>query len=40
MYAMLNRVSHGYDKIDFKLVWKTISNDLPDLHKLVKSAST
>ena len=40
MYAMRNRVSHGYDKIDFKLVWKTISNDLPDLHKLVKSAST
>jgi uncharacterized protein with HEPN domain len=40
MYAMRNRVSHGYDKIDFKLVWKTICNDLPDLHKLVKSAST
>lgn len=38
MYAMRNRVSHGYDKVDFKLVWQTICNDLPDLHKLVKSA--
>jgi uncharacterized protein with HEPN domain len=40
MYAMINRVSHGCDNIDFKLFWKTISNDLPDLNKLVKSAST
>jgi len=39
MYAMRNRVSHGYDKVDFEMVWKTICNDLPDLYKLVKSAS-
>lgn len=38
MYAMRNRVSHGYDKVDFEMVWKTIGNDLPDLYKLVKSA--
>lgn len=24
MYAMRNRVSHGYDKVDFEMVWKTI----------------
>jgi len=39
MYAMRNRVSHGYDKVDFEMVWKTICNDLPDLYKLVKAAS-
>lgn len=40
MYAMRNRVSHGYDKVDFEMVWKTICNDLPDLYKLIKAAST
>lgn len=40
MYAMRNRVSHGYDKVDFEMVWKTICNDLPDLYKLVKAASS
>jgi uncharacterized protein with HEPN domain len=39
MYAMRNRVSHGYDKVDFEMVWKTICNDLPDLYNLIKSAS-
>ena len=39
MYAMRNRVSHGYDKIDFEMVWKTICNDLPELYELVKTAS-
>jgi len=31
MYAMRNRLSHAYDKVDFEMVWKTICNDLPDL---------
>lgn len=39
MYAMRNRVSHGYDKVDFEMVWKTIGNDLPDLYMLVKALS-
>lgn len=39
MYAMRNRVLHGYDKVDFEMVWKTICNDLPELYKLVKAAS-
>ena len=38
MYAMRNRVSHGYDQVDFEMVWKTICNDLPDLCKLVQAA--
>jgi uncharacterized protein with HEPN domain len=40
MYAMRNRVSHGYDKVDFEMVWKTICNDLPDLYKSIKAVST
>jgi hypothetical protein len=39
MYAMRNRLSHGYDQVGFDMVWKTICNDLPDLYKLVKAAS-
>jgi uncharacterized protein with HEPN domain len=37
MYAMRNRLSHAYDKIDMEIVWKTIQRDLPDLHKLIKA---
>jgi len=40
MYAMRNRVSHGYDKVDFEMVWKTIHNDLPDLHAQIKSVQS
>jgi uncharacterized protein with HEPN domain len=36
MYAMRNRVSHGYDKVDFEIVWKTIHRDLPELYRQVK----
>lgn len=32
MYTMRNRVSHGYDQIDFEIVWRTIQSDLPVLH--------
>lgn len=37
MYAMRNRLSHGYDRIDFEMVWRTVCNDLPTLHALIKS---
>jgi uncharacterized protein with HEPN domain len=40
MYAMRNRVSHGYDKVDFEMVWKTIHNDLPALRRLIQIAQT
>jgi uncharacterized protein with HEPN domain len=39
MYAMRNRLSHGYDKVDFEIVWKTVCYDLPELYKLVKASS-
>ena len=39
MYAMRNRLSHAYDRIDFEIVWKTVCNDLPELYRLVKTLS-
>lgn len=37
MYTMRNRVSHGYFKVDFELVWKTIRADLPELRAQVSA---
>lgn len=35
MYTMRNRVAHGYFKVDYELVWKTIRTDLPQLRAQV-----
>jgi len=35
MYTMRNRIAHGYFKVDFELVWKTIHGDLPTLRTQV-----
>lgn len=35
MYTMRNRLTHGYDVIDFQIVWKTIQEDLPLLARLI-----
>ncbi len=35
MYTMRNRVAHGYFKVDFELVGKTIQSDLPELRSQV-----
>lgn len=40
MYTMRNRVAHGYFKVDFELVWKTIHTDLPELRNLVSGLIT
>ncbi len=37
-YEMRNAVAHGYSKVDYQVVWKTIQNDLPDLYRLIKAA--
>jgi uncharacterized protein with HEPN domain len=37
MYTMRNRISHGYFTVDFELVWQTIHNDLPELHKQISN---
>ena len=36
MYTMRNRVAHGYFKVDFELIWRTIYEDLPELHEQVR----
>ena len=33
IYAMRNRVAHGYFKVDLEIVWNTIHHDLPGLAK-------
>ena len=40
MYAMRNRLSHGYDKVDLGVLWKTVERDLPELYKLISSAQS
>jgi uncharacterized protein with HEPN domain len=37
-YQARNAVAHGYFKVDFGIIWKTIHNDLPDLYRLVQNA--
>ena len=39
MYTMRNRVSHGYDKIDLELVWRTLQGNLPNLHAQISALS-
>lgn len=34
-YDMRNTLAHGYFKVDLEIVWRTIQNDLPQLHQLV-----
>lgn len=36
IYAMRNRVAHGYFRVDLDMVWKTIHADLPELHSQIK----
>lgn len=36
VYTMRNRVSHGYFQVDLEVVWKTIHNDLPELHAQIR----
>lgn len=31
VYAMRNRVAHGYHEVDLSIVWKTVQTALPDL---------
>ena len=38
-YQMRNALAHGYFKVDFEIVWKTICNDLPGLYQLAKAAA-
>jgi len=35
-YEMRNALAHGYFKVDLEIVWRTIHNDLPELHEQVR----
>ena len=35
---MRNAIAHGYFKIDYELVWRTIERELPAMHEQVKEA--
>lgn len=39
-YQMRNAVAHGYFKVDFEIVWRTIQRDLPKFYAAVRNAST
>ncbi|NNM64255.1 MAG: DUF86 domain-containing protein [Burkholderiales bacterium] len=36
-YEMRNAVAHGYFKVDLKIVWKTVRDDLGDLRRQIES---
>ena len=36
VYAMRNRIAHGYFKVDLEMIWKTIHAELPELHTQIK----
>jgi len=35
-YQMRNAVAHGYFKVDYEIVWKTIQSNLPVLQGQVR----
>ncbi|MEO8249821.1 MAG: DUF86 domain-containing protein [Burkholderiales bacterium] len=35
-YEMRNALAHGYFKVDLRIVWRTIQNDLPGLRQMVE----
>lgn len=37
IYAMRNRLSHGYFEVDLEIVWKTVRNDLPPLESRISA---
>ena len=39
-YEMRNALAHGYFKVDFEVVWKTIHTDLPELRTQVAALIT
>jgi len=36
--ALRNRLIHGYDTIDFDILWKIVNSDLPSLIPLLEAA--
>ena len=36
IYAMRNRISHSYHKVDLEIVWNLVQNELPILHSQMR----
>jgi uncharacterized protein with HEPN domain len=37
IYAMRNRLSHGYFEVDLDVIWQTIQTDLPRLEAQIRA---
>ena len=37
IYGLRNRIVHGYEGVNFTIVWDTIKDDLPELIKEIRS---
>ena len=37
IYALRNRIVHGYAKVDYEIIWETIEYDIPELIKELES---
>jgi uncharacterized protein with HEPN domain len=37
-YQMRNALAHGYFKVDFEIIWKTIHRELPRMHAQIQNA--
>ena len=33
IYALRNRIVHGYSSVDYLIIWETIQNDIPELYE-------
>ena len=38
IYGLRNRIVHGYEGVNFQIVWDTINDDLPELVTEIKNA--
>ena len=38
-YQMRNAIAHGYFKVDFEIVWKTIHSELPGFYALIRKVA-
>ena len=37
MSDMLNQLTHAYDVTDYEIVWDTLENDFPDVHRRLRA---
>ncbi len=36
IYALRNRIVHGYASVDYQIIWETITEDIPELINSIK----